>query len=85
VADELGVWLYGERTALVADNRNRQRLGYTTEALAKYELGTPLLSIGLPLTDVPFAPAVTRSFLDGLLRDVSLRKNWIFAPMTPSG
>lgn len=74
MADELGVWLYGERTASVTDGRGRPRLGYTTETLAKYELGTPLLSIGLPLTDVPFAPAATRSFLDGLLPEDESRR-----------
>lgn len=74
MADELGVWLYGERMASVTEGRGRPRLGYTTEALAKYELGTPLLSIGLPLTDVPYAPDATRSFLDGLLPEAESRR-----------
>ncbi len=74
MADELGVWLYGDLTASVTDGRGRPRLGYTTEALARYELGTPLLSIGLPLTDVAYAPGATRSFLDGLLPEGESRR-----------
>ncbi len=74
MADELSVWLYGERVATVTQSRNRLRLQYTSEALGKYELGTPLLSIGLPLADIYFPPARTRAFLDGLLPEEDQRR-----------
>ena len=75
MADELALWLYGDRVATVSrEPNNRLRLRYTQEALARYELGTPLLSIGLPLTDVPYPNAKTRSFLDGLLPEADQRR-----------
>jgi serine/threonine-protein kinase HipA len=75
MADELAIWLYGDNVATVSrEPNNRLRLLYTPEALAKYELGTPLLSIGLPLTDVAYANAKTRSFLDGLLPEEDQRR-----------
>jgi serine/threonine-protein kinase HipA len=74
VAEGLAVWLYGERVATIANSRGGPRLTYTTDALAKYQLGSPLLSIGLPLTDVPFAPGATKSFLDGLLPEGESRR-----------
>jgi HipA-like protein len=68
MADQLAIWLYGDRVATVSrEVNNRLRLRYTPEALARYELGTPLLSIALPLTDVPYPNAKTRSFIDVLL------------------
>lgn len=75
MADDLAVWLYGDRVATVAELRgNRLRLQYTQEALAKFELGTALLSIGLPLTDVYYPPGATRAFLDGLLPEEDQRR-----------
>lgn len=74
MVDELSVWLYGEKVATVTESRNRPRLQYTADALAKYELGTPLLSIGLPLADSHFPPAQTRAFLDGLLPEEDQRR-----------
>lgn len=75
MADELAVWLYGDHVATASREPNsRLRLRYTPTALAKYELGTPLLSIGLPLTDVAYANAKTRSFLDGLLPEEDHRR-----------
>ena len=75
MAEELALWLYGDRVATVSrEPGNRIRLRYMEEALGKYELGTPLLSIGLPLTDLPFPNAKTRSFLDGLLPEGEPRR-----------
>jgi serine/threonine-protein kinase HipA len=75
MVEELALWLYGDRVATVArEPGNRIRLRYTPEALAKYELGTPLLSIGLPLTEIPSPNAKTRSFLDGLLPEGEPRR-----------
>jgi hypothetical protein len=49
VAGELAVWLYGERVATIDRKRGRPRLVYTEEALGRYDLGTPLLSLALPV------------------------------------
>ncbi|HVB71707.1 MAG TPA: HipA domain-containing protein [Acidimicrobiales bacterium] len=75
MTDELAIWLHGDRVATVSrEANNRLRLRYTQDALARYELGTPLLSIGLPLTDVHYPNAKTRSFLDGLLPEADQRR-----------
>jgi serine/threonine-protein kinase HipA len=75
MADQLAIWLYGDRVATVSrEANNRLRLRYTPEALSRYELGTPLLSIALPLTDVPYPNAKTRSFIDGLLPEGDQRR-----------
>ncbi len=75
MADQLAIWLYGDRVATVSrEANNRLRLRYTPDALEKYELGTPLLSIALPLTDVPYPNAKTRSFIDGLLPEGDQRR-----------
>ncbi len=74
MVEELSVWLYGEKVATVTEARNRPRLQYTADALAKHELGAPLLSIGLPLTEGHFPPAQTRAFLDGLLPEEDQRR-----------
>ncbi len=68
MAEELAVWLYGKRVALVErDKRGRPTLRYTDEAFENYPLGTPLLSLALPLAQQRYAQGVTRAFLDGLL------------------
>ncbi|MDE3103321.1 MAG: type II toxin-antitoxin system HipA family toxin [Chloroflexota bacterium] len=64
---ELAVWLYGQRVALVTQARGRMRLSYTEEALRTYALGTPLLSLALPLRPEPYTHGLVRPFLDGLL------------------
>ena len=50
MADFLAVWLYGDKVANVEQERSRLRLSYTAEALDRYPLGSPLLSLSLPLT-----------------------------------
>lgn len=67
MADELAVWLYGDRIALIDRERGRPRLVYTDEALERYALGTPLLSLALPVDTRKYPQGVVRSFLDGLL------------------
>ena len=74
MADELTVWLYGIKTATITEVRNRLRLVYTDDALIEYALGTPVLSVALPLTDVHFAQGPTRAFLDGLLPEGESRR-----------
>lgn len=67
MSGDLAIWLYGERVALVTQARGRLRLGYTEEALRAYALGTPLLSLALPLRPEPYTHGLVRPFLDGLL------------------
>lgn len=68
MGEELAVWLYGTRVALIErDRRGRPTLQYTDEAFARYPLGTPLLSLVMPLVRQRYAQGVTRAFLDGLL------------------
>ncbi len=67
MADELAVWLYGERVALIDRERGRPRLVYTSEALARYALGTPLLSLSLPVVNRRYPQGIVRPFIDGLL------------------
>jgi serine/threonine-protein kinase HipA len=75
VADELAVWLYGERVAVIDRERDRPRLAYTEEALSKYPLGTPLLSLSLPVTSRRYTQGIVRPFLDGLLPEGESRKS----------
>lgn len=74
MADELAVWLYGIRTATVDQERGRLRLVYTEEALDRYPLGVPLLSLSLPLTPRRYTHGVVRPFLDGLLPEGEARQ-----------
>ena len=73
--NELAVWLYGERVATIdRDNRGRPRLTYSQEALDRYALGTPLLSLALPLRPERYPQGVVRTFLDGLLPEGNSRR-----------
>lgn len=74
MADELSVWLYGERVATIDHHRNRPRLIYTEDALSRYALGTPLLSLSLPLSERQFTQGIVRPFIDGLLPEGESRK-----------
>lgn len=68
MADQLAVWLYDTRVALVDHLlHGRLRLTYTDDALTRYGLGVPLLSLSLPVRPERYAHGVTRAFLDGLL------------------
>jgi serine/threonine-protein kinase HipA len=61
------VWLYGERVAVTDRPRGRPRLAYTSEALDRYALGTPLLSLSLPVDERRYPQGLARPFIDGLL------------------
>ena len=74
MADELTVWLGNLPVAAISQERSRLRLTYTTEALDRYDLGLPLLSLSLPLTTQAYPQGVTRSFLDGLLPEAQARR-----------
>ena len=65
MANALAIWLYGIRVAVVEQERDRLRLHYTKEALERYALGVPLLSLSLPLTPRRYPHGVVRAFLDG--------------------
>lgn len=67
MADSLAVWLYGDRVAILDEDRHRPRLVYTDEALSRYPLGAPLLSLTLPVRPERYTRGVVRPFLDGLL------------------
>lgn len=76
MADELAVWLYGEHVATVErGKRGRPRLTYTEEALDRYDLGTPLLSLALPVGTERYTQGVARPFFDGLLPEGEPRKS----------
>lgn len=75
MADELAVWLYGERVATVDQVRGRPRLAYTSEALGRYDLGTPLLSLSLPVGNQRYPQGTVRPFLDGLLPEGESRRS----------
>lgn len=75
MADELAVWLYGERVAVIDRERDRLRLTYTEEALRRYPLGTPLLSLSLPVSSRRYTQGIVRPFLDGLLPEGESRKS----------
>jgi serine/threonine-protein kinase HipA len=74
VTDELAVWLHGIRVAVIDRERDRPRLAYTEDALSRYPLGTPVLSLSLPVTSRRYTQGVVRPFLDGLLPEGESRK-----------
>ncbi len=74
MADELAVWLYGDHVASIEHDRRGPRLTYTGTALARYPLGTPLLTLPLPVAARTYPQGVVRSFLDGLLPEGEARR-----------
>jgi serine/threonine-protein kinase HipA len=75
VTDELAVWLHGDRVATIDQHRGRPSLIYTADALSRYELGTPLLSLSLPVSERRYTQGVVRPFIDGLLPEGESRKS----------
>jgi serine/threonine-protein kinase HipA len=73
-ADELAVWLYGDHVATIERHQRRPRLTYTQAALDRYALGTPLLSLSLPVRAERYPQGVVRAFLDGLLPEGEPRR-----------
>lgn len=74
MAEELAVWLYGDHVASIERHRREPRLTYTDAALERYPLGTPLLTLALPVATRTYPQAVVRSFLDGLLPEGEARR-----------
>jgi serine/threonine-protein kinase HipA len=75
VADELAIWLYGDWVATIDLHRGRPCLVYTEDALSRYELGTPLLSLSLPVSERRYTQGIVRPFIDGLLPEGESRKS----------
>ncbi len=66
--DALTIWLGNQDIATIERTpKNRLRLSYTQRVRDAYEMGTPLLSLRLPVSSEPYANAVVRAFLEGLL------------------
>ena len=74
MSDELAVWLYGERVATIDRQRGRLGLRYTEAALSRYDLGSPLLSVSLPVSGTRFTQGLTKPFLEGLLPEGEPRR-----------
>jgi serine/threonine-protein kinase HipA len=74
MAEALSVWLHGMRVASIDQDRYRPRLTYTDEALDRYPLGTPVLSLSLPVRPQRYTQGTVRPFLDGLLPEGDARK-----------
>jgi serine/threonine-protein kinase HipA len=72
--EELAVWLYGDHVATIERDRKGTRLTYTERSFERYALGTPLLTLSLPLTERRYPHGLVRSFLDGLLPEGEPRK-----------
>lgn len=61
------LWLHGVLTARAVLRSRKVIIDYTTEGRAGYGSGAPILSCSLPALPGPNSPAVSRSFLEGLL------------------
>jgi len=84
VADELAVWLYGDHVASIEHDRRGPRLTYTDTTLARYPLGTPLLTLPLPVAARTYPQGVVRSFLDGLLLHMHPPPDGCRRPVAPA-
>jgi len=74
VVDQLAIWLYGDVVALLQSNQGRLRLTYTSEALERFALGTPLLSLSMTLRIESYTDGVVRPFIEGLLPEGEARR-----------
>ncbi|MGZ5299812.1 MAG: HipA domain-containing protein [Actinomycetota bacterium] len=74
MGEALAVWMAGSKVALVGQERGKLRLAYTKDALDRFPLGSPLLSLSLPLTSRRYPQGVVRAFLDGLLPEGDARR-----------
>ena len=70
----LAIWLAETKVALVEQERGKLRLTYTQDALDRFPLGSPLLSLSLPLTPRRYPEGVVRAFLEGLLPEGDARR-----------
>ncbi|MHB8324232.1 MAG: HipA domain-containing protein [Candidatus Dormibacteria bacterium] len=70
----LAVWIYGVRVALLERARAGMRLTYRDEALDRFPLNTPLLSVSMPLAATPYGAKIATPFFDGLLPEGESRQ-----------
>lgn len=61
---KLGVWKDGRRIATISETRNRMSLTYEPGA---GRLGTPLISVSMPVATAPYTDKVVRPYFNGLL------------------
>jgi serine/threonine-protein kinase HipA len=61
---KLGVWKDGRRIATLSETRNRMSLTYASGA---GQLGTPLISVSMPVSTAPYTDRVVRPYFNGLL------------------
>ncbi|RIK09820.1 MAG: kinase [Acidobacteria bacterium] len=72
--DELAVWIDGIRVAVIRREKGRIHLAYTEDALDRFDLGTPLVSLSLPLIPERYPQGVVTAFLDNLLPEGEPRR-----------
>ena len=66
----LGVWKDGQRIATLSETRNRMSLTYAPGA---GRLGTPLVSVSMPVATAPYTDKVVRPYFSGLLPEGASR------------
>lgn len=72
--EPLNVWLHGVAVARVAQVRSgKLTLEYTREALSRWSLNTPVLSVSLPLREKRYSPGAATPYLEGLLPEGDAR------------
>lgn len=71
----LSVWLHGAHVADLDDaaGGGMASLQYTDEAIARYGLGAPALSVTLPVREDAYSAFESRNWLDGLLPEDKVR------------
>lgn len=74
MAEPLAVWLYGSRVGRLEQRRSGLRFTYAAEALDRFELNTPVLSVSLPVGSRPFPDRVARPFFEGVLPEGEQRR-----------
>lgn len=79
----LEVWLYGTRTATIAEtNDQRLKLTWDEDAVERWGNGARLLSAKMPIGDRP-VPALVKNYLDGLLPEGNARVNHAMSAGVP--
>jgi serine/threonine-protein kinase HipA len=72
--DGLALWLHGTRVATLHRERTRLFLEYAGEAFGRFPLGSPLLSLDLPMVRQRYIHGKVRPFVDGLLPEGEARR-----------
>lgn len=74
MSDGLALWLNGTRVATLRQERARLVLEYTDEAFQRFPLGSPVLSLDLPMVRRRYTHGKVRPFVDGLLPEGEARR-----------